>query len=66
MPRKPREKKFNVPTEWLRIQRQVKEGYAEPIRECVNRFIDDDAEKDKLMDKIEKLKNDLNSIKDGN
>ena len=62
--RKPREKKFNVPTGMLRIQRECKIEYIEPIRQCVNNFIDDDAKADKLNEKIEKLKSDLKGIKD--
>lgn len=64
MPRKPREKKFNVPTEWLRIQREVPKGHAKPIKEAVTKFIDDNAKEVKIKEKIQKLNDDLKGIKD--
>jgi len=64
MPRKKGYKKIKGETAMLRIQRECKIEYIKPIKEAVTRFIDDDAESDKLNEKIEKLKSDLKGIKD--
>ncbi len=64
MPRKKGYKKIKGETAMLRIQRECKIEYIKPIKEAVTKFIDDDAESDKLSDKIEKLKSDLKGIKD--
>ena len=64
MPRKKGYKKIKGETAMLRIQRECKIEYIAPIKEAVTKFIDDDAESDKLNEKIEKLKSDLKSISD--
>ena len=64
MPRKKGYKKIKGETGMLRIQRECKIDYIKPIKEAVTKFIDDDAESDKLNEKIEKLNNDLKAIKD--
>lgn len=56
-------KKVKGETAILRIQREVKIEYVEPIRNCVNKFIEDDAKEDNLNDKIKALQNNLKAIK---
>jgi len=64
MPRKKGYKKIKGETAMLRIQRECKIEYIKPIKEAVTKFIDDDAKKISIKDKIEKLKSDLKGIKD--
>ena len=64
MPRKKGYKKIKGETAMLRIQRECKIEYINPIKEAVTKFIDDDAKSDKLTDKIAKLNEDLKSISD--
>jgi len=64
MPRKKGYKKIKGETAMLRIQRECKAEYIQPIKEAVTKFIDDDAKADKLTDKIEKLKLVLKNISD--
>ena len=64
MPRKKGYKKIKGVTAMLRIQRECKIEYIKPIKEAVTKFIDDDAKKISIKDKIEKLKSDLKGIKD--
>ena len=64
MPRKKGYKKIKGETAMLRIQRECKIEYIQPIKEAVTKFIDDDTKSDKLTDKIAKLNEDLKSISD--
>jgi len=64
MPRKKGYKKIKGETAMLRIQRECKIEYIKPIKEAVTKFIDDDAKKVDIKDKIAKLNEDLKGIKD--
>ena len=64
MPRKKGYKKIKGETAMLRIQRECKIEYIQPIKEAVTKFIDDDAKKVDIKDKIAKLNEDLKSISD--